>query len=132
MSRVARLVTLSGVVSLVSVAAALAATPVSNGVFEDGVHGIIVGVHASNSIHAFNVDCHGKTWVAQRFIPVTSRGAFSYRGPDFLVKNRHKTSTTGTMTASGRFTRPRLLVGHFAAGGCSGRFSATFSYRFHS
>jgi hypothetical protein len=110
------------------VAVAWAAAPVKNGVYQDGVRGVIVGVHATNSIHAFNVDCHGKTWVAQSFIPVTSRGAFSYRGPDFVAKNGHRTSTTGTMTATGTFRTSRLIVGRFAAGGCSGSYSATFSY----
>ena len=109
-------------------AVALAATPVKDGVYQDGARGIIVGVHATNSIHAFNVDCHGKRWVAQQFIRITSRGAFSYRGPDFLFKNGHKTTPMGTMTASGGFRTSRLIVGRFAAGGCSGRYSATFSY----
>src|SRR5947208_15507987 len=100
MSRAVRTVVVSCVVSLGCAAMALAATPVKNGVYQDGVRGVIVGLHAKNSVHAFNVDCHGRTWVAQRFIPVTARGTFSYSGPDFLVKNRHKTSTTGKMQAS--------------------------------
>ena len=128
MSRAVRAVAISGAVLAGSVAVASAATPVKNGVYQDGVRGVIVGVHGGNSIHAFNVTCHGKTWVAQQFIPITSRGAFSYRGPDFLVKNRHKTTTTGTMTVSGRFKTSRLVLGRFAAGGCSGGYGATFSY----
>jgi hypothetical protein len=128
MSRTIRSVVVIGTVSLGLTAVALAATPVKNGVYEDGVRGVIVGVHATNSIHAFNVRCHGKTWVAQRFIPIMSRGAFSYSGPDFVARNGHKTSTTGTMTASGRFKTRRLVVGRFSVGGCSGRYSATFSY----
>jgi hypothetical protein len=92
------------------------------------VRGVIVGMHATNSIHAFNVDCHGKTWVAQRFIPITSRGTFSYKGPDFLARNGRRTSTTGTMTASGTFKTSRMIVGRFGAGGCSGRYTATYSY----
>ncbi len=127
MSRAVRSVVVTSMVALGFVAVALAASPVKNGVYEDGVRGVIVGVHATNSVHAFNVDCHGKRWVAQRFIPIT-RGAFSYSGPDFLVKNGRRTSTTGTMTASGRFRTSRLIVGRFAAGGCSGRYGATFSY----
>ena len=130
MSRAVRSVVAWSVVSLGFVAVVSAATPVKNGVYEDGVRGILVGVHATNSVHAFNVDCHGKPWVAQRFIPITSGGAFSYSGPDFLTRNGHKTSTTGTMTASGRFKTSRLIAGRFAAGGCSGPYSATFSYSF--
>ncbi len=128
MARGVRSVIATSMVSLGVVAVAWAATPVKNGVYQDGVSGIVVGVHATNSIHAFNVNCHGKTWVAQRFIPITSRGAFSYSGPDFLAKNGRRTSTTGTMTASGRFRTSRVIVGRFAAGGCSGRYIATFSY----
>jgi hypothetical protein len=115
-------------VSLGLVAAAWAARPVKNGVYQDGVRGVIVGVNGASSIGAFNVECRGRTWVARRFIPITSRGAFSYGAPDFLAKNGHKTSTTGMMTASGRFQTSRVVVGRFAAGGCSGRYSATFSY----
>ncbi|HLY50444.1 MAG TPA: hypothetical protein VKR21_14730 [Solirubrobacteraceae bacterium] len=128
MSRVVKLVVASTVASVGFVAAATAATPVKNGVYADGATGVIVGVHATNSIHAFNVTCHKRTWVAQQFITITSRGAFSYNGADFLAKNGRRTSTTGTMTASGRFKTSRLIVGRFSAGGCSGRFSATFSY----
>jgi hypothetical protein len=128
MSRTVRSVVVASLVSLGSGAAAWAATPAKNGVYQDGVKGIIVGVHGTSSIHAFDVACHGRTWVAQRFIPVMSRGGFSYRGPAFLVKNRHRTSTMGTITASGRFRTSRLIVGRFAAPGCSGRYSATFSY----
>jgi hypothetical protein len=127
-SRAARLGILASAVSLGFAAVALAATPVKNGVYQDGSQGVIVGVHGTNSIHAFNVDCHGKTWVARRFIPINSRGAFSYTGPDFRVKGGHKTGTTGTMTASGRFKTRQLIVGRFAAGGCSRSYSATFSY----
>jgi len=128
MHRAVKMVAGSTVVSLGMVAGALAATPVKNGVYEDGARGVIAGLHATNSIHALNVECHGKTWVAQRFIPVTSHGAFSYSGPDFLAKNGRRTTTTGTMTASGRFKTSRMIVGRFAAGGCSGRYTATFSY----
>ncbi len=128
MSRAVRLVVVSSMVALGLGAAAWAASPIKNGIYQDGVRGVIVGVHATNSVHAFNVDCRGKRWVAQRFIPITSRGTFSYSGPDFLAKNGRRTSTTGTMTASGRFRTSRVVVGRFAAGGCSGRYSATFSY----
>jgi hypothetical protein len=128
MSRVVKLVVASGLASVGFVAAAAAATPVKNGVYVDGAAGVIVGVHATNSIHAFNVACHKRTWVAQQFIPIRTRGAFSYSGADFLAKNGRRTSTTGTMTANGRFKTSRLIVGRFSAGGCSGRFSATFSY----
>ena len=102
--------------------------PAKNGVYQDGVRGVILGLKGTNSIHAFNVDCHGKTWVAQQFIPITSKGAFTYSGADFLVKNGHRTSTRGTMTASGTFRKSRLVVGRFAAGGCAGHYTATFSY----
>jgi hypothetical protein len=128
MSRVAKLAAAASVVSLGVVAAAGAATPVKNGVYEDGVAAVIVGVHATDAIHAFDVACHGKTWVARQFIPVTSRGTFTYSGPDFLAKHGRRTSTTGAMTASGRFKSARLIVGRYSAGGCSGRYSATLSY----
>jgi hypothetical protein len=131
MSRAIRLVVISSMVALGLAAVAWADRPVKNGVYQDGVRGVIVGVHATNSIHAFNVTCHGRTWVAQQFIPVTSRGTFSYTVADFLVRNRHRTRTTGKMTASGRFKTSQLIVGRFSAGRCAGRYSATFSYAAH-
>lgn len=110
-------------------AVAWAAKPVKNGVYQDGVHGVIVGVKGTNLIHAFNVDCHGKTWVAQQFIPITSKGTLTYSGSDWLAgKNGHRTSTTGTMTVSGKFKNSRLIVGRYSVIGCSGHFSASFSY----
>jgi hypothetical protein len=123
-----RSVVASSVVALGFVAVASAATPVKNGVYYDGFRGITIGLHGTNSIHGFNVLCHGRTWVAQRFIPIKSGGVFSYSGPAWLAKNGRRTGTTGTMTASGNVRTRRLIVGRFAAGGCSGRYSATFVY----
>ena len=128
MHRALRSIAISSVVSLGVAATALAAAPVTNGVYLDSPHGIIVGVQGTNSIHAFDVACHGRTWVAQKWIPIARGGSFSYSGPDFLAKGGHRTSTTGTMKASGTFKTSRLIAGQFAAGGCSGRYSATFSY----
>ena len=127
MSRRIGAVVASVLVALVFVAAALAATPIRNGVYDDGVHGVIVAFKDGNkTIKGLNVTCHGKVWVATKFITVKS-GKFSYSGPDFVAKNGRKTNKTGSMTASGTFKSSRLVTGKARAGGCSTRYSATFA-----
>lgn len=118
----AAVVSVLGTLTLVSVA--MAATPVSNGVYANSGQSVIVALRGSASIHAFDVTCHAKTWVAKMFIPVRS-GRFSYRGPDLLAKNGRMTKTAGSMTASGVFETSRLIVGRASAGGCSVSYRAT-------
>jgi hypothetical protein len=114
-------------VALVFVAAAIAATPARNGVYEDSTHGVIVAFKGGNNpIKGLNVTCHGKVWVATNFITVKS-GKFSYSGPDFLAKNGRKTKKTGTMTASGTFKSSKLVTGRARAGGCSTSYSASLT-----
>ena len=125
MSRKFGAITASVVGALTFAGGAVAATPINNGVYDDSVHGVIVALHGKNSIHAFNVVCRGKTWVATMFIPVKAGGKFSYKGPDFLAKHGHKTKTTGSMTASGTFKTSRVITGSASAGGCKVRFRAT-------
>jgi hypothetical protein len=117
----------SALAALIFSAAAVAATPINNGVYEDGPHGIIVALKGQFLIHGFNVTCHGKTWVARMLIGVHFGGTFSYRGADLLARNGHLTKTTGSMTASGVFKTRNLVVGRASAGGCTTSYRAVFT-----
>jgi hypothetical protein len=109
---------------LTFVGGAMAATPVSNGVYDDPATNVIVAMEGKSTIHGLDIVCHGKTWVATRLITVKG-GKFSYKGPDFLAKNRHKTKTTGSMTASGVFKTSHLVTGSLSAGGCKVHYKAS-------
>jgi hypothetical protein len=126
MTRWLRPVLVSMIATLMFVAVALAATPVKNSVYTDSVHGVTVAVTGTTSIHAFDVTCHGKTWIAKRFITVKG-STFSYNGPSVLTKNGKATTTTGTMSASGRFKTSHSLTGRFSSGRCSGSYSAVYA-----
>jgi hypothetical protein len=109
---------------LILAAAAVAASPISNGVYTDGPHGVTIGLAGRSSIHAFDVQCGRKTWVAFGFIPVNAGGHFSYNGPDVLARNGRLTKTKGTMTLTGRFKTSKLAIGFASAGGCGTNFRA--------
>ena len=117
----------SVLVALVFVATAIAAKPIKNGIYFDGVHGVYVAFKGDNkTIKGLNVPCRGKLWVATQFITVKS-GKFSYNGADFVARNGKPTKQTGKMKASGVFKTSHLVVGTASAGGCTVRYAATLT-----
>ena len=125
MSRALRAATASVLAALLIGSAALAAEPVPGGIYEDAGHGIGIGVVGTHEIRAFDMICHGRTWVARAIIGVhLATGDFSYSGTARLARNGRVTSTSRPMTVSGSFATTHLATGHASVAGCSTGFTA--------
>jgi hypothetical protein len=110
--------------ALIFTAVAVAAIPVSNGLYEDGAHGVLIGVKGQFLIHGFDFKCHGKTWVARMLIGIHADGTFSYSGTGRLAKNGHLTATSTRMSLGGAFRTSQHVTGHVSAAGCRTSYSA--------
>jgi hypothetical protein len=124
MTRVLRAAIAAVLAALIFAAVAVAAIPVSNGVYEDGAHGILIGLKGQFLIHGFDMKCHGKTWVARALIGIHADGTFSYTGTGRLAKNGHPTATSTSMSLRGAFKTSQHVTGRAAVGGCHTSYSA--------
>jgi hypothetical protein len=124
MTRILRAAIATVLAALIFAAAAVAAIPVNNGLYDDGAHGVLISLKGQFLIHGFDMKCHGKTWVARALIGIHRDGTFSYRGTGRLAKGGHITSTSTSMSVSGAFTSSRRVTGRASAGGCHASYSA--------
>lgn len=124
MTRVLRAAIATVLAALIFAAAAVAAVPVNNGVYDDAGSGIIIGMKGQFLIHGFDMSCHGKTWVARALIGVHGDGTFSYTGTGRLAKNGHLTTTSTPMSLSGAFRTSQHVTGRASVAGCHASYSA--------
>jgi hypothetical protein len=115
---------LAGVMLLES--AALAATPIKNGLYIDKTHHVTI-ILAETNVVTPTVTCDGKHYVPPRGVFLKSGGRFSYSGTaDKESGPRPPSPTKMKLSVSGTFKTKHLVTGKASVAGCKVNYGATY------
>lgn len=114
------------VCGLLLASVAVAAAPITNGVYTDPSHGVSLVLGGKNVVTP-TVKCHGSHWYPTRGVHVSSSGAFSYSGKAAKQSGFAPPRATNLhLTINGTFVTSHRATGKAKVDGCTVTYTAKY------